>query len=120
MLRKIIRYLYSRYCKDPIKDLYGFPNPGKFYEMTTAEQEAYCAQAKILLEDNVFNFIVNEYEKELESQIIYSAGNVPITVTPAELDRFQIKGVLGLIEKFQQYASMNKSENIIFDKHKVV
>lgn len=116
----MITRLYEKYCKSPVRDLYAFPKPIIYNDLPKNEQRAHCVQAKIFLEDATFNFIFNECEDELKRDIIYNSGNMPTSVTPAELDRFQMRGILRLLEKFEHYASMAEDKKVEFDKYKVV
>lgn len=112
--------MYYKFCSPDLvsmtrKQLGIFGEPVDIEDLSYDEQQDFYLRANELMNDDIFNKIVNNLISEVEQHMLYNATNEQITE-----DRFTINGVHLVLERIEALSSKIKEQEEQYDKHAVI
>ena len=119
MIKKIIRYLYYRFCDPDIvsmtrRQLELFDKPQDLDSLAANVRELYFHDAQRLLEDASLKQILDETIDDIKENMHLVTEDKFII-----FDRFSINGISLIKEKIELYASKVPQDPETFDKHAI-
>lgn len=116
-MRKIITWLYNKYCKQTIDSAYiGGIQRDFTYEPNLNEEREMITQAKILVESKLFSYLINDELKKY-TEIVLTKGE---TNESRDFAIYAINIILRIEDVFKLMADRVPEEDKEFDEYEIL